>query len=173
MHIFRNMIFMLLFLSSGTVIANDIFINGTKVTGIKDQEIKNCNVKIDSEGDIHIEATDVKIVSQTENPEKQYFLSISVESPLPHEFKISLNGKVIGKLDAGVKETLIELDKGLKKGENIISYISEPVEKKIQFTILAGTGVKKGNNLEFSPLFTEKGEVNNLGAAGNFKITAE
>ncbi|HDT11606.1 MAG TPA: hypothetical protein ENN58_02585 [bacterium] len=153
--------------------ANDVFINGTKVTGIKDQEIKNCNVKIDSEGDIHIEASDVKIVTQTEKPEKQYFISVSVDSPLPHELKISLNGKIVGKLDPGIKETLIELGTGVKKGENIISYLTEPVEKPIKFTILAGTGVKKGNNLEFSPLSTEKGEINNLGAAGTFKITAE
>jgi hypothetical protein len=162
-----------LFLFTGHIYSAEVFINGTNVTGIKDQDIKNCNLKIDNEGNIHIEAPDVKIVTQIEKPLKSYFIAISVESPLPSDFKVSLNGKVVGKLDAGKKESLIELGNQLKKGENIISYLTEPAEKPIKFTLLTGTGIKKDNNLEFTPVLTEEGVVNNLGAAGNYKFNAE
>jgi len=155
------------------IFSSEIFINGTKVTGIKDHEINNCNVKIDSDGNIHIDAPGIKIVTTKEKLNNEYFIAVSLDAPLSSEFKISLNGKVIGKLDPGMKETLIELGTGVIKGENIISFITEPAEKPVGFTILAGTGVKKGDNLEFVPLYTQKGSVNHIGAAGNFKIIAE
>jgi hypothetical protein len=163
----------LILVLTGSLLCTDIFINGTKVTGIKDQEIKNCNVKIDSEGNIHIEAPEIKIVTQSEKPSNEYFISISVNSPLPADFTVSLNGKVIGKLDSGQKDALVELGKEIKKGENIISFITQPVKEPVKFTILVGTGVKKGEHLEFTPVSTQEGVVNHLGAAGNFKINAE
>ncbi len=162
-----------LLLSTASIYGTEIFINGANVTGIKDQTIENCTVKIDGEGNIHINAPDVKIVTETEKPKNAYFLAVSVDSPLTSDFTISLNGRIIGKLDAGSKETLIELGDKVKKGENIISYLSEPSQNPVNYSILTGTGVKKGDTLEFTPVSTQKGAVHNLGAAGNFKFIAE
>ncbi len=168
------LLFILLpFFFSSSLLGVEIFINDTNVTGIKDQKIENCTVKIDSEGNIHIEAKDVKIVSQSEKPENDYYVSISLQSPLSSDFVLSLNGKIVGKLDAGKQETLIELGDNVRKGENIVSYVTEPSKTPVEYTIMVGSGVKKGENLEFTPVFNKTGKVGHLGAAGNFKIVAE
>ncbi|HNW81332.1 MAG TPA: hypothetical protein PKG52_00420 [bacterium] len=165
-------IFLLIF-SFHVLSAIDIFINGVKVTGISDQEIKSCSVVIDKDGNILISAPDVKILKDSEKMKKEYFASVSFSAPLQSEFTLLVNGKTAIKIAKGETESLVELSSYLQKGENIISYTSLPVTNPVKIKIVAGTGEKKDNSIEFSPITEHAGEITNLGAAGNFKFVAE
>lgn len=169
----RILILSLLLFSLSVLSAVDVFINGVKVTGITDQEIKTCGVVIDKDGNILISAPDVKILKDSEKMKKEYFLSISFSAPLQNEFILSVNGKPAEKILKGETESLIELSSYVQKGENIISYSSLPVTNPVKIKIMAGTGEKKDNSIEFSPVTEHAGEITNLGAAGNFKFVAE
>lgn len=151
----------------------DVFINGTKVTGVKDQEIKNCNLKIDKDGNIFIDAPNVKIIDESAKLTREYYLSVSFEKPLPVEFVFFINGKEALKITKGDTDSINELNIFLKKGENIFSFNSAPVNNPLKFKIIAGTGIKKESSIEFFPFFEHSGEINNLGTTGNFKINAE
>ncbi|MGI6394862.1 MAG: hypothetical protein ACOX2F_09105 [bacterium] len=156
-----------------SLVAAEIFINGTKVTGMKETEIKNCNVKIDSSGNIHIDAPDVKVVDESAKLSKEYILSLSFDKPLSNDFLFFINGNEAMKVLKGQKDSVVELNQFLKKGDNIVAYSSLSSPETIKFTIVAGTGVKKDNTIEFAPFAEHKGEINNTGTNGNFKITAE
>lgn len=169
----KKALFLLMIMATFSVFATDLFINGVKVTGIKDTEIKNCNVKIDKDGNILIDAPNVKIVDESKKLTKEYILSVSFEKSLVNDFVVFVNGNEVAKILKGQKDSIIELNKFLKKGANVVAYNSVPNADVIKFTIVAGTGVKKDNAIEFAPFAEHKGEINNLGTAGNFKIVAE
>jgi len=169
----KKALFLLVIIATFSVFAGDLFINGVKVTGMKDTELKNCNVKIDSAGNIHIDAPGVKIVDESKKLTKEYIISISFDKPLKNDFVFFVNGVEAVKVLKGQKDSIIELNKFLKKGENVVAYNSVPDTEVIKFTIVAGTGVKKDSSIEFAPFAEHKGEINNLGASGNFKIVAE
>ncbi|HQO92857.1 MAG TPA: hypothetical protein PLX56_11080 [bacterium] len=166
-------LFLLIVLGFFQIFAGDLFINGVKATGMKDTELKNCNVKIDSSGNIHIDAPGVKIVDESAKPSKEYIISISFDKPLTNDFVFFINGKEAVKILKGQQDSILEINPFLKKGENVVAYNSVPNPEVIKFTIVAGTGIKKGSSIEFAPFAEHKGEINNLGASGNFKIVAE
>ncbi len=169
----KKALFLLLIMTFFSLQSADLFINGVKATGMKDTEIKNCNVKIDSSGNIHIDAPDVKIVDESAKPSKEYIISISFDKPLTNDFVFFINGKEAVKVLKSQQDSILEINPFLKKGENVVAYNSVPNTEVIKFTIVAGTGVKKGSSIEFAPFAEHKGEINNLGASGNFKIVAE
>jgi hypothetical protein len=169
----KKTLFLLIISITFSALAADLFINGVKVTGMKDTEIKNCNVKIDSAGNIHIDAPGIKIVDESAKPSKEYIISISFDKPLSNDFVFFINGKESAKVLKGQQDSILEINPFLKKGENIVAYNSVPVAEPVKFTIVAGTGIKKDNSIEFAPFAEHKGEINNLGANGNFKIVAE
>jgi hypothetical protein len=169
----KKALFLLIITTFFAVYGTDLFINGVKATGMKDTELKNCNVKIDNAGNIHIDAPGVKIVDESKKLSKEYILSVSFTKPLPNDFIIFIEGKEAVKVLKGQQDSIIELNQFLKKGENIIVYNSVPSTDVIKFIITAGTGVKKDNSIEFAPFSEHIGEINNLGASGNFKIVAE
>lgn len=164
---------LLFLLGFSTVFAVEIFINGEKVTGITDQEIKNCSVAIDKDGNIFINAPDVKIVKDTDKLTKEYYASISFSTPLQNDFTLIVNGKIAGKVKKGEKESMLKLNSFLQKGENIISYTSLPNAEPIKFKLIAGFGEEKEKRMEFFPVTEHLGVINNLGAAGNFKFVTE
>jgi hypothetical protein len=169
----KKIIFLLILSTTLSLLATDIFINGVKATGMKDTEIKNCNVKIDSSGNIHIDAPGVKIVDESAKPSKEYIISISFDKALANDFVFFINGKEALKVLKGQQDSILEINPFLKKGENVVAYNSVPNVEVIKFTIVAGTGIKKDASIEFAPFAEHKGEINNLGASGNFKIVAE
>lgn len=164
---------LLLIFSSVILCAADIFINGVKVTGITDTEIKNCTVVIDKNGNILISAPDVKILKDNGKMAKEYFASISFSAPLQNDFIISVNGKPALTIAKGETESLLELNSFFQKGENLISYSSLPVQTPVKIKIIIGSGQKKDSSIEFSPINEHSGEISALGAAGNFKFNAE
>ena len=80
----KKTLFLLIISITFSLFATDLFINGVKVTGMKDTELKNCNVKIDSTGNIHIDAPGIKIIDESAKPSKEYIISISFEIGRAH-----------------------------------------------------------------------------------------
>jgi hypothetical protein len=169
----KSITLVLIVIFAAALSAADIFINGVKVTGITDTEIKNCTVVIDKNGNILISAPDVKILKDQGKMAKEYFASISFSAPLQSDFTISVNGKPALTIAKGETESLLELNSFFQKGENLISYSSLPVQTPVKIKMIIGSGEKKDNSIEFSPLSEHNGEISALGAAGNFKFNAE
>lgn len=169
----RTAVILFLIFTVAMLSAADVFINGVKVTGITDTEIKNCSVVIDKNGNLLITAPDVKILKEQDKMKKEYFASISFSAPLPNDFTISVNGKPALTIIKGETESLLELNSSFQKGENIISYSSLPAQTPVKIKIIIGSGEKKDNSIEFSPLTEHNSEITNIGAAGNFKFNAE
>lgn len=175
----RPIIFFLLIITVSVLSAADIFLNDVKVSGrVTDQELKNCTVKFDEKGNIHITAPGVKIVEenkagQTQPDTKKYFVNIaSSPSPSAGPIKLYVNGKEIDSLKQGSANALIEITLALKKGDNQISVMAPPEGVKTTCQIVIGTGKINSGSIELTPLtdvsesYSDKGLSKTL----NFKV---
>ena len=122
--------------------AEDIYINGVKVTGIKSQEIKKCSLKIDEKGDIYITAPDIKIIDDKATVTKEYYVAVNFEKASPVDVTFILNGKPAGKVDKGQKDTFFKLEGHLKKGDNTLGFNAPPSTEKTSFKVSVGIGKK-------------------------------
>jgi len=169
----KTTVFLTLFLLAAILCAQDVFINGVKVTGIKDQEIKKCSIKIDEKGDIHITAPDIKIIDEKATVTNEYYVAVSFDKPSSVDVTFLLNGKPTGKITKGQKDTFFKLESGLKKGENSLGFNGPPSTEPVSFKVSVGIGKKVKDNIEFSPAAEKSAKITEIGVAGNFKFNAE
>lgn len=118
--------------------AASVFLNGVRIDSARNQEFKNCQVKIDAKGNILITAKGFratggqKLVDMTEPtnpggpPTKRYFLVTEKAAPGMSQYDIDLfiNAKWVRKLLDDEDHIYLELTKHLKQGENKIRFIA-------------------------------------------------
>ena len=154
---------MMLF-TSGTALAGDVYINGTKLGAVADVELKGVSVRFDSEGNIHITAPGYDVVApggenqNAEMPEMKlqgtYCLVADTGAPgvVPFWFEIYLNGNLVGQVNADQAMTTIPLTEHVLVGKNRVSIkalldatrmVSPPMRRK-SLRIRAGEGTMAG-----------------------------
>lgn len=111
--------------------AAEVYVNGTNVDGLANQQFDKVNVRLDDKGNVHIDAPgySVKRVtvapnSETTNQEgiisKKYFL-VTEQSPVgatEYDIDFFLNGKFVRTMHSGDDQLISELTKTLRPGKN-------------------------------------------------------
>jgi len=169
----KILILLTLSISFFTLLAVDVYINGVKVDDMKSQNLKNCEVKFDEKGDIHISSPDIKIVREGE-VDKEYFASITLTgSSYEKELKLFINGKEVIKLEAGSKGTVSKITPHIKKGDNQIMIVAPPSKEKIGYNMIIGDGTEISGNLNLNPVINETSEFSSEGLSKQFIFKAE
>jgi hypothetical protein len=165
---------LLLFWLSGSALAGDVYINGTKLGAVADVELKGVSVRFDSEGNIHVTAPGYNVVApggenqNAEMPEQKlkgnYCLVADTGAPgvVPFRFEVYMNGTLVGQLSSDQAMTVLSLTEHVVVGKNRVSIkalhdttrmVSPPMRRK-SVRIRAGEGIMAGGqcNLTSSPI---------------------
>lgn len=170
----RNLLFFLAALVGGLAPLSahgaSIFLNGVKIDGVKNQEFKNCSVKIDEKGNVHItakgyaaknegkvSATTGEVTNPGGVPTRRYFLVTEKAAPGMSQYDIDMfvNAKWVRKLLDVEDSIYLEITKHLVQGENTIRFIARKDmggERKSQspnhyFRVVIGEGDVGGRNV--------------------------
>jgi len=120
-----------LLFGAGPASAQEIFINGSQVKGLKDLTMTGCTVFFDAAGNIQITAPGYQIVREGEAPPpppppaapertERYFLYTTTNSvgSVPFVFSLWVNGTKVVDVDMQKNQTAVEITEHLRKGIN-------------------------------------------------------
>ncbi len=126
----KSILVLLILLFAVPLFSGSIFLNGVKIDGVRDQEFKAVNIKIDKDGNIHISAPQYIVKSgddQSQKPTqptqaKAYFLVTQLSSAGRGGYDIDLfiNGNWIKKITNKEEQIVMDLTKYLQNGKNTI-----------------------------------------------------
>ncbi|MCK5798159.1 MAG: hypothetical protein KAI47_13285 [Deltaproteobacteria bacterium] len=127
--------------------ASEIFFNGVRVTGLRNQSFKGCAVRFDAKGNVYITAKGytVKTMAQTAYgtqtrpgkatsgskgtaptlaPRLHYFLVAAGARPKAVQYAVDvfINGKWIRKIRSSDGQDVVEVTKYLKRGRNLVNF---------------------------------------------------
>lgn len=114
--------------------ATEIFFNGVRVTGLKEQTFEGCTVRFDKKGNVHITAKGYSVKNAEESADKgkktennltkKYFLVTAGKNAENAQFDVDvfINGKWIRKVRSSEGQVVAEVTKYLKKGKNSVSF---------------------------------------------------
>ncbi len=131
--------------------ASEIFFNGVRVTGLRNQSFKGCAVRFDAKGNVYITAKGytVKTMDQTASgtqtrpgkassgskgtaqrtaptlaPRLHYFLVAAGARPKAVQYAVDvfINGKWIRKIRSSDGQDVVEVTKYLKRGRNLVNF---------------------------------------------------
>lgn len=118
-------------------LAASVFLNGVNINGVKNQEFKGCDVKIDEKGNIYITKKGLRVkggervaTGEITNPggptTRRYFLVTEKAAPGMSQYDIELyvNSKWVRKLLDAEEHIYLEITKYLVQGENKIRFIA-------------------------------------------------
>lgn len=128
--------------------AGSIFLNGVKIDGVRDQEFKSVNIKIDKDGNIHISAPQyiVKTEEGQQNKPaqptqaKSYFLvtQISKDGRAGYDIDLFINETWIKKITNKDDQIVMDLTKHLQNGKNKIRLTGIKAKDVVTDTMSAG-----------------------------------
>jgi hypothetical protein len=120
---------------SRNALAVEVFFNGVRVSGLKNQSFKNCGVRFDGDGSVHITAKgySVKRVDQTGGGQaaaktpgvsKQYYLYAKSSKPgfVQYDIDVYINGKWVKKIRNAERQVVLDISRKLRKGKNVIHF---------------------------------------------------
>jgi len=127
----KRLLFVLLFLLLALpIFAGSIFLNGVKIDGVRDQEFKAVNVKIDKDGNILISAPQYIVKTSDNEPQKPsaptqakaYFLvtQISKDGRGGYDIDLFINGNWVKKITNKDEQIVMDLTKYMTNGKNTI-----------------------------------------------------
>jgi len=106
--------------------AENIYLNGTRVDGVGAYEFKDVDVKIDSEGNVWIDAPQYRVearqTADTENPIPQhtYWLVTEDAASTGHELNVTINGMPVQVVRSGDQSVTLDIAGYLRKGVNTV-----------------------------------------------------
>ena len=136
-------LFAALTLSPGAQAAH-VYVNGVLVDGLRDQEFKKVDVRIDSNGDIYIDAKNYSIKllepadnsTQTPPPQQQeaaravpsalYWLVSEDNDSQGHAVEVYVNNILVRTVRSGDAQVVVDLAPYLQRGENVITMKALP-----------------------------------------------
>jgi hypothetical protein len=152
---------LVLLASAAPAAAVEVYFNGVRVSGLKNQQFKGCSVRFDADGNVHITAKGYTVkrmgdgAEQNEAPTpkaKHYFLYSKATRPgyAQYDVDVYINGKWVKKVRNNQDQVIAEITKHLKPGKNVISFAatknysggerkSESPKDYVQVSIGAGT----------------------------------
>ncbi|MBW2732333.1 MAG: hypothetical protein JRH20_08045 [Deltaproteobacteria bacterium] len=125
-------------------LAVDVFFNGVKITGLKNQNFPSCSVKFDKSGNIHVTAKGYSVQQMTQaEPGKppagksataklssrksvkyQYFLVSTGQSAKASNWDVDvfINGKWVQKVRSAGDQVVLDVSRHLKVGKNQLMF---------------------------------------------------
>lgn len=114
--------------------AGSVYLNGQNIDTIRNQRLKNVNVHIDGQGNVHIEAPGYQVLE--EGPEKpaaeptgpnpslskRYFLVTEQTRPgaVQYDLEIFVNGRLVRRIEEDEPQLITEISASLQPGSNTI-----------------------------------------------------
>jgi hypothetical protein len=120
--------------------AGELYINGVRATGMRDQSFEGAEVRIDEHGDIHITAPRYVIHSlepaPTPSPAPQpqaqgvgggrYWLVTEDHRSTGHTVEVFANGELVRRVGSGEPQLILDLGPWLQKGTNNLTFSALP-----------------------------------------------
>ena len=171
--VFTTLLFLTLFSTQAFAEPPKVFLNKVDITGVVDQVFEDATVRIDSKGDIYIDAPQYQVEVRDAAGQvkesgggitKTYFLVVTNSAPgkVPHEIDIYINGVMLKTFNPKEAQLVVELNKNLSPGINTVTLISRPQAGGEAFANAGGTIdvlVGEGNSTD-NQLTIEKRFVN-------------
>jgi hypothetical protein len=129
-------------------LAFDVFLNGIKVTHLKGADLRNCSVKFDGDGNIHIISPGYNVITDKDgNPrvtgtsdfkgggasssatgalKSRYVLVFRPHAKVSYSYEIYVNDKLFKKIAADQSAFTVELTQDLRLGNNSLRVIAKP-----------------------------------------------
>lgn len=160
-----------------TAAAADVYVNGVKADGLTAQEFKNCTVKFDEKGEVHITAPGVKLLAEGATTEAaklsaQYFVALTLSQAAAGAIRIVVNGTEADMVKPGEKTKIIEITKFLRPGANKVLVMAGPEKAAVPVQVLIGTGRNTAGSLELTPAIDKQVSLADKGLSETFDITA-
>lgn len=116
--------------------AAEVYFNGVRVSGaLKNQTFKNCHVRFDNSGNVHITAKGYEVkklgdgakggTSDTsDSVSKQYYLysRATKAGAVQYDIDVYINGKWVRKIRNTENQVVLDVSKKLRKGKNVIHF---------------------------------------------------
>lgn len=136
--------FFVLMFTSGAAAAGSVYLNGVDITSVRDKTFKNATVRIDDNGDIHIDAPGYKVevvdtqkkaaekAAKKEDPggpnpalANHYYLVTqpSAGGKAQYDFVVTVNGVEKKLIPAGSPQVILEISAWLDPGPNEVRLI--------------------------------------------------
>ncbi len=161
-------------LSAAPAHAADIFVNGTKATGLKNADLSNCTVKFDALGNLHIISPGYRVIldkagkpvritgssdfggakNVTAKPKMRYVLLYRPNPKVAFTFTIHINGKKFRTIDLSTGAFTVDLTSTLMPGTNQIRVVGKP----------SGTAPPSGTEADVAKLRILRGQERADGA---------
>ena len=157
--------------------AAEIYVNGVKADGLTAQEFKNCTVKFDEKGAVHITAPGVKLLAEGAAPDPaklsaQYFVALTLSQAAAGTIRIVVNGTEADAVKPGEKNKIVEITKFLRPGANKVLVMAGPEKAAVPVQVLIGAGRDTAGSLELAPTVDKQLSLSDKGLSETFDITA-
>ncbi len=160
----KTSVILFVLLLSYPLFAGSIFLNGVKIDGVRDQEFKSVNIKIDKDGNIHIsapqyivkteEAQQNKPVQPTQAKSYFFVTQISKDGRAGYDIDLFINETWIKKITNKDDQVVMDLTKYLQNGKNKIRLTGIKAKDVVTDTmsagfteIIIGEGISGKNNV--------------------------
>jgi hypothetical protein len=148
--------------------AGDVYLNGVKVDGLRDQLFQNADVRFDGKGDVHITVKGVTVqvqgapgsVGQTAAApglQHHYFLVSSKTSPgaTQYDIQVHINGQFVTKCRSADGQLAMDVTRFLRPGQNQIVFTAfknladarKAFGSDQKFTLILGRGKSRGDQI--------------------------
>lgn len=153
-----------------------IYFNGVRVNGLKNQQFKNCKVRFDAQGNVHITAKGYAVKQVPKGGSgtsgssggsggsvvnKRYFLVLTGKDvkKVQYDVDVYVNGKWVKKFRSSEPQVVYDVSKKLRQGVNVIhfaatkNYRGQPrasSSKGTYMRIILGTGHKGGGTVNIT-----------------------
>jgi hypothetical protein len=126
-----------LLLVLATASAGELYINGVRATGLRDQSFEDADVRIDEQGDIHITAPRYVIRSLDPVPSEptlqasavsagRYWLVTEDNRSTGHTIEVFVNGDLVRRVRSGEPQLILDLAPWLTPGANNVTFSALP-----------------------------------------------
>ncbi len=169
----KSIIFLSAILFS-TLLFGEIFLNGVKAEGLTNQEFKNCTVRFDANGNLHITAPGIKIIQEEKQrrPTETYYISIDTEKLIGNSLELFINGKRV-EIKGDDSPTLMNISAYLVSGENSLALMAPPQKRESSLHLIVGTGKKGNNAISIEPIIDRNEKFADKGLQLTVKVTTE
>ncbi len=157
--------------------AGSVYLNGVSIDGVKNQNFKSCDVRIDAKGNIHITAKgyavkkgggpaqNIDLANEGKTPTKRYWIVTKKGTPGMSQYDIDvfINAKWVRKLRGADRQVVFELTKHLKTGNNKVRFIAHKdlsggrrsSSSQHYFRVILGEGDSGGKNVMLTRKFVD------------------
>lgn len=154
--------------AASSAVAGDVYLNGVKVTGLRDQLFEGADVRFDRKGDVHITIKGVTVQVQGDKSggaqalpapglQHTYFLVSSKTNPgmTQYDIQVHINGEFVTKCRSGDTQLALDVTRFLRPGQNEVVFTAfkdlsgarRAFSADQRFTLILGRGSARGDQI--------------------------